>query len=730
MEPTAEWDRKQVVAFVLLELVVVAAIETIVLHLWKIDISVPFNYWGDTLWFVVPVKGITQNGWAYEIPQLSAPFSLSAIAFPSVTNLDWLWMKGISVVVSSAGAILNIFWLFSIVLTAWSATLALCLLRVNRWMAFGMGIVYAFLPFALLRNTAHINLVYYCVPLLSLLAIYFAQGCEHPRSLLVCTFGYGAALAQGFDYIYYSFFSVLLFAFAGCLGFWRIKSWKPIKGAAIACSTILLASLLNLTPSFLSWYKNGKPDVNYKSPEQAEIYGLKIRKMLAPHEANIAPLFRQWGQKDKSINFPNENENASARLGPMAAAGLLLLLMTSLGVGRTAEATYEWSAIRSAASLALFCLLFATVGGLGAIFNQIIPDFRGYNRFSVFIAFFALAGLGWWWQTRMQKVSPRARIVLTLGFVLLIVFSLYDQLLDARPLNSRRSMDELAAKHERDVIRQIEAKADDGALIFQLPLTGFPPDGGKERMLPYDHARPYLWSSKLHWSWPSFTEEHQFWVDRLDGFDNKELAEALVLSRFSLVWIDRFGYADNGDAAIMSLIAAGAKDYLPNRSSRYVVLDLSPVAERLHQEYSSEEIGYRQDALLNGPIFEWGSGFYSLEHSKEGRKFRWSQAVSTAVVRNPKRASRSVVLSFYVASGKRGEFTVSAGTKKLSVASSTDPTHVEVPLTLAPKSNVEVRFAGNMGKIDLPPGETRDLHFYLMDLHLGAVELGKNSDEK
>ena len=124
MQAIAEWNKKRVAAFVLLELVVVAAIETIVLQLWKIDMSVPFNYWGDTLWFAVPVKNMTQNGWTYEIPQLSAPFSLSAIGFPSVTNLDWLWMKGISLFVSNAGAVLNIFWLLSIVLTAWSATLA------------------------------------------------------------------------------------------------------------------------------------------------------------------------------------------------------------------------------------------------------------------------------------------------------------------------------------------------------------------------------------------------------------------------------------------------------------------------------------------------------------------------------------------------------------------------------------------------------------------------------
>jgi len=717
----AEWDNKRVAAFVLLELVVVVAIETITLRLWKIDISVPFNYWGDTLWFAVPVKGMTQNGWAYQIPQLSAPFSLSAIAFPSVTNLDWLLMKAISLLVSDAGAILNIFWLFSIVLTAWSATLAFYLLQVKRWMAFGMGIVYAFLPFALLRNTAHINLVYYCVPLLSLLAIYLARGCEHPRDKIVCAVGYGAALAQGFDYIYYSFFSVLLFAFAGWLGFRQVKSWKPIKAAAIACGTILIAASVNLTPSFLSWYTNGTPDLNYKSAEDSETYGLKIRNMLTPHEANITPILRQWGQTDK-INFPTENENKTARLGPIAAIGLLLLLMTSLGVARVPEITYESGAMKSVASLALFSFLFATVGGFGAIFNQLVPDFRSYNRFSVFIAFFAIAGLGWWWQARIQKAAPRGRMVLRLGFVLLIVFSLYDQLLDARTINDRRSDDELSAKHEQDVVKQIEDRASHGALIFQLPVTGFPPDGGEQRMMPYDHARPTLWSSGLRWSWPSFSQEHRSWIERLDSFEGKELAEALVLSKFSLVWIDRFGYSDNGEGTIMSLTAAGAKDFLPNRSSRYVVLDLSPVAERLHQEYGPEEFAKRQNALLSGPTFTWESGIYSVEHSPDGRKFRWSQAVSTAVMRNPYRASKSVILSFYVASRKQGEFTVSTGTKKLSVAASANPTRVELPLILDPESKVEVRFAGDMGKIELPPGETRDLHFYLMDLQLGGVE--------
>ena len=372
--------------------------------------------------------------------------------------------------------------------------------------------------------------------------------------------GYSAALAQGFDYIYFSFFAVLLFAFAGWLGFIQKRSWKPVKGAAIAVAIIIVAASLNLMPSFLSWYTHGKPsDMSYKFPAEAEIYGLKLRKMLAPHEANSVPIFSQWGKRDRSIPFPNENENITARLGPMAAAGLVFLLMASIGLVRHQRA-HELDVIKPIASLSLFSLLFTTVGGFGAIVNQISPDVRAYNRFSVFIAFFALAGVGLWWQMRVQTAATqRIRIFLVGAFIVFTAFSLYDQLLDAGHLNNRRAADEMMAIHERAVVRQIEAKVPLGALIYQLPVTGFPPDPGKGRMLPYDHARPYLWSSRLHWSWPSFSKQHRFWLDQLDGKEGSVLAEALVLSKFRLIWIDRLGYPDNGDRMISSLIRWGKR---------------------------------------------------------------------------------------------------------------------------------------------------------------------------
>lgn len=713
------WHVKRIALIASLEFVLVLAITSFSLRLWDIDFSVPFNYWGDTLWFVVPIKGMIQNGWVYEIPQLSAPFTLNAAAFPAMTNLDWLIMKGISLFTSNAGTVLNVFWLLSLLLTAWSATLALHLLGVRDWPALGVGVVYAFLPFALLRNVGHISLVYYSVPLLTLLAIHIARGCEHPKSATLRWVGYSAALAQGFSYIYFSFFAVLLFAFAGWMGFVQKRSWRPVKQAAIASGIVILAASLNLVPSFLSWNMHGKPpDMSYKSSIEAEIYGLKIRQMLAPHEDNRVPIFGQWGRRDKSLSFPNENENVTARLGPLAAAGLLFLLMTSIGLVGNRN-VHESDAIKPIAALALFGLLLTTVGGFGAVLSQILPDIRGYNRFSVFIAFLALAVVALWWQGRMRvAITQRHKSMLAAGLAVLIVFTLYDQLLDANHLNNRRPADELSAKHERELVKNIEAKVPAGTSIFQLPVTGFPPDGGRERMLPYDHARAYLWSSDLRWSWPSFSSQHRNWLDQLDGLEGTELAEALVLSKFGLIWLDRFGYPDNGEHMISSLIAVGAREMFPGMSSRYVTLDLRQIAERLQQQLGAEEFARRQTMLLNAPSLTWGEGSYSMEQSAEGRKFHWSRAESSATINNWSSTPKFALLSFYVASGKGGKFTVSAGDRSVSVSSASEPVRVELPLILNPNSSVKVYFAGDMGKMDLPPSETRDLYFYLMDVQL------------
>jgi len=715
-------NKKKIAALLWQSFFVVVFVEVVALKLWQADFRVPFNYQGDALWFVVPVKGMIDNGWVYDIPQLSAPFGLSAAGFPSMTNFDWLIMKGISLFVPDAGAVLNIFWLFSMVLTTWSATIALHLIGAKNWLALAAAIIYAFLPYAFLRNVGHISLVYYTVPLLALLTINIAKGGDHPQAKLIRIFGYGAAIAQGFNYIYFSFFAIVLFVFSGVLGFIQNKSKKPIKEAVIAVALIAFATSINLAPSFISWSQHGKPpDMGYKSAAEAEVYGLKLRKLLVPNEANQLPIISHWARSDKNSNFPNENENVTARLGPMAAIGFLFLLMVSAGM----DGQYFNSKgvdVKIVASLSLFTFLFTTVGGLGAIFNQILPDFRGYNRFSVFLAFFSLVGLVLLIQELIVKIQTKIlKIIFIAIFGGFAIFSLYDQALDARHLINRREANLSSAKQERELVRNIEIKFPKGTSVFQLPITGFPPDAGTKRMSPYDHAKPFLWSNGLMWSWPSFSQRHRSWLDQLNGLEGEALAESLVLSKFDLIWIDRFGYEDNGDKIISSLLLTGASEVAAGASQRYAVLSLAPIEKQLKKQLGEVAFEKQSDKILNAPILNWSNGFYGPEHNSEGRIFRWSRSNSEIVIANAHSAPWIGTLSFYIASGTQGEVVVSSGSHSNIAKLGPVPVLIEFPVTVAPSGKTIVNFSTTAEKMSLPSGETRDLYFYIMDSSLKSI---------
>src|SRR3954470_8181979 len=134
------------------------------LQLWRFDFHVQFNYLGDSLWFAVLAKSIVQNGWTFFVPQLSAPYGLAAAAFPGMTNFDWLVMKILALFISDPAIVFNVFWLLTIVVTAWTCLFSLRLLGVPPWLAALGGLIYTCLPFTWMRSTSHLSLVFYSVP--------------------------------------------------------------------------------------------------------------------------------------------------------------------------------------------------------------------------------------------------------------------------------------------------------------------------------------------------------------------------------------------------------------------------------------------------------------------------------------------------------------------------------------------------------------------------------------
>lgn len=703
----------------------VLGIACLSMRLYSYDLRVPFNYQGDSVFMLMYIKGLIQDGWPTVISQLSAPFSYSGAAFPMLTSVDWLIIKMLSLFTSEPGYLLNSFWLLTLVFSAWSATYAAHQLGLSRGLSFVSGVLYGFLPFALLRNVAHMNLVYYLVPLISLLVIVVAcRGVGIRNAKQASIVGLIGCTLQGFDYAYYSFFAVLLFGIATLIAYKRGDGFKQIRLPLLASVIITIATTINMIPTMQSWHKHGSPpDMNYKSAAEAEYYGAKLRRMLLPHQNNVIRPLAKIAEKDIAANFPNENENSTARLGLYGAFGLLLMIVVSLRRGISGEVSQPMAAITS---LGLATLLIITVGGFGAVINLItVPDIRCYNRFSVYLSFFAIAATGLWLQWKFGSGSPRWK---TAGYFIVGGFaalSLYDQLLDTTHLIAYQQNDTRRANEEKMAVARLEEILSPGTSLLELPFTSFPAGTTINKMEIYDPARPYLWSHHLKWSWPSFSQRHRAWQTKMSNLKGGDLIKAAIFSGFGAIWIDRFAYLDDGRELISSLTLGKVRP-LDIGSSRFVVLDLRDAAAELKASMPEAKFAQHASALLgSGVVVEWKRGFYGEEQNPGGHLFRWAQDKATLVLRNTTEAPLAVCVSYNIASPVEGYIQLEGVGSPMEIKTSTTSKLVRFPLSLESGEAQTLQFSTSLPRFDAP-GDPRDLHFYVMDFDLSVNVKGAN----
>ncbi len=694
------------------------------LHLSGYPLWVPLNYQeGDVIVMLMYIKGVVQDGWPLTISHLSAPFGYPGPAFPMQTSVDWLLIKVMSLWTHEPGLLLNAFWLSTLVMSAWASAYATWQLRLSALLSCVVGVLYAFLPFALMRFTHHLNLVYYMVPLHCLLAALIAGGPELLRKPAQArAIGLIACVLQGFDYVYFSFFAVLLFGIAAIIA-WRRGGLRQLRLPIAAAALVSCATVLNLVPSLLVWKHEGRPpEMGYKYVAEAEAYGVKLRRLVLPHADNPLKPLARYAAKDAAANFPLENENQTARLGLFGAFGMLLILLLRLRA-RTAGAHARALDIVSALGLATFLVI--TVGGFGAVINLLtVPDIRGYNRFSVFLSFFAIATAALWLDARLPPPGRRTRIAALAAIVVFALFSLRDQLYDARPALRSLSANVERARTERAAVERLERLLPADAAVLQLPFTGFPPIYTFEHMMSYDHGRYSLWSQQLRWSWPSFSQQHRIWQKRLAPLQGQALLDAATLSGFSAIWIDRRAYKDRGAALIASLSQAGVRA-LDVGNADIAVLDVRAATALQRQRLGTAAFQEQARQLLQaGAVPEWSAGFYGEEMSPASAPFRWSQAQSTLKLRNLNPRPIAVCVSFQLAVPNGG--TVRVAGRGVSQAFTADGSArpVRLPVQLDGGEVMPLRFSTTAAALSAP-GDPRDMHFYVMDLSVGAPHSGQ-----
>jgi len=553
---------------------------------WRRDFRVPLTFDRDALEYLMQVKGTIENGWWWVHPRLSAPGVFEQVQYPSNTTVDQAIVWIVHLFTREPGLVINASWMIMVVLSGMITSRCLALLGVSRRVAVPVGLLFALSPYALSRNIDHFSLATYLVPFPCTAALLLASGrltptpSDGPRARWVRRALLGGCILVGLNYPYYAFFACFLILVASMMAFAADWNRRELGRGLVFVGVICLATLVNLAPSFYAWADQGKPvSIPEKHAAEAEQYGLKIRQLIGPVGDPVLPPFLYWKHLEDDARYSSENENKTSQLGIVGTLGFFVLLFSFFAPPRVVAGLPEPFVFINAARLTLAALLLATVGGFGSLFNLLIsPEIRAYNRVTPFIAFFSLFAIALVADKLLGGGTPSKSLRWAPGALLAtLLIGLYDASQVTVPLN--RGHEDI--RHEwtalAKFVQSLEERLPPGAMVFQLPALTYLNELGREKMLPLDHIKPYLASTRVHWSFPALSDAIVGWQQQVGRLPTPVLVTALVAEGFSAVLIDRHGYFDQGRALLAELGASASSHAVLASDGRYIAVDLGSV---------------------------------------------------------------------------------------------------------------------------------------------------------
>lgn len=636
------------------------------LRLDHADLSAPFYYDLDSLLIMPLAKATLERGFGghWRNERAGAPGIQELHDFPVIDHLHFLAIWLLGQCFTNTVVVYNLYFLLTFPLTTLTAMLAFRHLRLSLPAAAVGGLLYSFLPFHYQRWEHHYFLsAYWLVPLSLLPVLAICKG-DFPffrklpegtyrwrvfswRSLGLVVLGVATASSGA----YYAFFTCAILAFAGCYGWVVHRTWRAAASAGVLIAVIVAFGLVNHFPTLIYQAKYGRNPVTDRLPEEADIYGLKLTQLVLPINEHNLRLFNKVKLIYLSGDRPSENENQSASLGIIGAAGFLGLVVVLLLPYRR-----RWP-YGPLAALVVFIFMLATIGGLGSVFNLLVTaQIRAYNRISVFIAFLCLFASLWAIDRfLLTRTHPRARLIRYLGWSAVFFIGFFDQTPNSWFKSGIiKTLDEQATRFRADAefFAQIEERMQPGAKIFCLPYASYPERGPTYRMATYEHSRGYIHTNTLLWSFGAMKgREVDAWLIDVGHHINmgnvRDRLKRIVAAGFDGVFIDSRGYPAEGPLTAQMLINEIHMAYqaelrrsgprlpqITHQDGQQVFIDLRPFREAWRANRDNDYEGYARHEREWVAVI-WLDGFYSPEPTGSGEEFRFGPRDATAWFINP-----------------------------------------------------------------------------------------------
>jgi hypothetical protein len=575
--------------------------------------------------------------------------------------------------------IFNLYYLGTYPLTTLTAMYAFRRLGISLPMAAVGGLLYAFLPYHYLRGQAHYFLsAYWLVPLSWLPALAACQG-QLPFFQRDESAGYRLSLrrwdtlwqvllaaATASAGAYYAFFACAIYAFVGLYQWIVLRTWRA--AASMAAIAILVAAfgVINHIPAIVYSAKYERNTVTERTPGEAEVYGLKIAHLILPLDLHNFTEFGRIKNRYNAADRPLQNEQTCATLGLIGSVGFLGLL----GLVFFPKAR-GWP-YGPLSALTWFMFLYGTIGGLSSIFNLLVFDqIRCPNRISVYLAFICLFAVLLPVDRFLLTRSGRARKWRYPALAGLALFGIVDQ--TPTPWFTDRMVRILRAdasrfRADKQFFTRVEEMMPEGAKIFCMPYMPFPEEPPLHDMNTYEHARGFLHTNTLVWSYGTMKHrEVDAWQENLYHGQRDQILRRLAARGFDGIFLDKRGYmfdrehgGDQGDKMIADLKASAGRVKLPvieHSDHRQAFVDIRPYRDWLQAEvpllfekWAREE---REFVAIT-----WINGFLSTESYGLRDNHRWGYTKGTAVIVNPSDRVRKFRLAATFGVDTGGDFTI------------------------------------------------------------------------
>lgn len=492
------------------------------------DLTIPFTYVGDSALNLVEIKGTIEHGWYLFNPSMGAPYGQYMQDFTQSDIFSFLIIKSFALFTNNPGLIMNLFYLLTYPLTVLTSLYVMRNIKLSAPISILGSLLYTFLPYHYLRGELHLFLAaYYVIPLIILVIFWIWDDEWNKKKYIISILIMAIVASSG---IYYAFFACLFMALVGLIQLYNHKKVKYLYPSLILIATILVVGVINVSPTLIYNMTHGSNAmVAQRSYIESEIYGLKLTNLLLPVDGHNNLMLRNFKALYNAA-APLTNENSIASLGVIGSIGFIVLTL-SLFIKHTNET------IKKLSILNICSFILASIGGVGTFIAILfIPSIRGYNRISVFIAYFSILGIC----IIIDKIKIKYKYVIALA---LLVIGLYDQV----GINFKIQNDYTLSLYTIDehFTQDIENIVPVNSMIFQLPYMPFPENGPINNMADYDQARPYIHSNTLKWSYGAMKgREGDAKIKALAEMPVDEMIKELKNNGYAGIYLDRNGFID------------------------------------------------------------------------------------------------------------------------------------------------------------------------------------------